>query len=159
VTIAQHITDLWPQTEATLTAAAGFDYLDARDRAVTSAIAALWARYLPGNAPPDVATVEALSDVVQQQVAWQAVLLLMPQAKDYYKEQQKARAVTVDGGVTGSETLYDKLAALDGLAAFLTAQVTANAGLVAVAMRATVTPPAVAARPTFFAVAAGGRGR
>jgi hypothetical protein len=152
MTVESRITALWPTTELLLSGDTTLTvpYADARDQAITDAAEGLWLLY----APPDavVPDVDAMSGLLQQQIAEMAVLSLIPYAKDWYLQD-----ILKEGPEAGDVTLYDKLKALDGLADTLRASLAARTPLVARTIRDETDATTVGVLPpTAFTLAGSG---
>lgn len=116
VDISAEITRIWPTTEAKLTLATEVDYAVEKAKAVAKAKRAL---YGGSGTIPDEALIP---DVAAYWIADQAVLYLIPLARDYYGLKRRLS----DSKEGATITYPDMLKALDSLESQLSKAVQAN---------------------------------
>lgn len=158
MTIATWISGVWPETEQRLRERPVVGYDAQRDRAVTSAIAEVYATATPNLPPPSGSALDDADPLIQELIAWLAVLRLIPLARDVYMQEALSTNESYQPGGSGGVSYYNKIEALDALAADLRERSAARLPLVVQRIRGSLGRPP-APRPTFFTLARGGRGR
>ena len=116
IDISAEVTRIWPTTEATLTADTTVDYASQKTLAVAKA-----KRLLYGG----TGTIPAEANIPELAAYWiadQAVVLLIPLAKDYYMSKQRLS----DSKEGATISYYDKIRALEQLKNELEAALATN---------------------------------
>ena len=116
VDISAEVTRIWPTTEGKLTAASELDYASEKARAVARAKRALYGG--SGTIPDET----LIPDVAAYWIADQAVVYLIPLARDYYGLKRRLS----DSKEGATITYPDMLKALDTLENQLTKSLQAN---------------------------------
>lgn len=115
VDISAEVTRVWPATEAVLTAG-GVDYATHKASAIAKAKRALYGASTPPSDEGDI------PDQAGYWIADQAVVYLIPLAKDYYMLNRRVS----DSKENATLTYYNLVAALDKLKTELEASLAAN---------------------------------
>ena len=115
VDVAAEVTRIWPTTETTLDADSDVDYATQKALAIARAKRALYG----GDTVPDEVDIP---EVAGYWIADQAVVFLVPLAKDYYMNKQRLS----DSKEGATISYYDKVRALDQLKAELSASLSAG---------------------------------
>ena len=115
VDVAAEVTRIWPTTETTLSADSDVDYATQKALAVARAKRMLYG----GDTVPNEVDIP---EVAGYWIADQAVVYLVPLAKDYYMNKQRLS----DSKEGATISYYDKVRALDQLKAELSASLSAG---------------------------------